>query len=76
MLRTPTILYLSRYSVMCIPIQHLEGRINKPLDTIGPVLLSFDLLATLQSDLARQSLYVKFDPLVEARKPDIKPQGT
>ena len=34
---------------------------------MGPVPLTFDILAVLQSDLARQSLYVKFDPLVEAR---------
>ena len=43
---------------------------------MGPALLIFDVLAAaLQSDLARQSLYVKFDPLVEARKPAQKTQG-
>ncbi|CAB4009892.1 transforming acidic coiled-coil-containing 1-like [Paramuricea clavata] len=38
---------------------------------MGPVPLTFDILAVLQSDLARQSLYVKFDPLVEARSDQV-----
>lgn len=38
----------------------------------GPVPLTFDILAVLQSDLARQSLYVKFDPLVEARSDQVE----
>jgi hypothetical protein len=46
---------------------------NISLKCIGHALTWSDVI--FQSDLARQSLYVKFDPLVEARKNDQVEQG-